>query len=408
MKTKPLTLLLILVLTLPLFITFSSPAKAATSSPPGLYVGVDVAYGSVPATEQLIDNISSYTNIFVLGCVGNYNLTRLTVLCQYLYDKDMSFIVFSNDDRYPSKQWLQNAPAQWGDKFVGIYYLDEEGGRQLDQQDYPPVTNAANYSDAAAQFDSVISYWLRGPHSITQSFDYPTQYPLFESDYGLYWNDYQAGYDTVFAEFGANYSRQVNVALCRGAAEAYGKDWGVMITWTYRQPPYIESGANLYNDMVLAYQNGAKYILIFDSNQDYSQNILQQDQLNAMQEFWQYAQDNPRTIIPVSSRTAYVLPEDWGYGFRGPDDTIWGLWRPDAVTSEICMNTSTLLQTYGMNLDIVYPDGPQSIQSEGYQNVFTWNNMPVTADNTTSSYHQPDNNRPAYISKQQPANRRFT
>jgi hypothetical protein len=261
---------------------------------------------------------------------------------------------------------------------LGIYYFDEEGGKQLDQQNYPAVLSADSYSEAANKYNNIINYWLRGNHSITQSFAYPSQYSLFTSDYALYWYDYKAGYDTVFAEFGANYSRQVNIALCRGAASAFGKDWGVMITWTYRQPPYIESGSDLYYDMVLAYQNGAKYILIFDSNQDYSQSILQQDQLNAMQQFWQYAQNNPRTISPVSSRTAYVLPEDYAYGFRGPNDRIWGLWGPDAITTDICMNVSSLLEKYDINLDIVYPDGPQTIQSMGYQNIYSWNDKILT------------------------------
>ena len=71
-----------------------------------------------------------------------------------------------------------------------------------------------------------------------------------------------------------NYSRQLNIDLCRGAATVQNKDWGVMITWTYTQPPYMESRTQLYNDMVLAYENGAKYIIIFDSNENYTQNVL--------------------------------------------------------------------------------------------------------------------------------------
>ena len=233
------------------------------------------------------------------------------------------------------------------------------------------------------QFNTSINFWLRGQFSITKSFAYPTQYKLFSSDYALYWYDYQAGYDTIFAEFGANYSRQLNIAECRGAATALGKDWGVMVTWTYRQPPYIESGPELYNDMVLAYQNGAKYILIFDSNEGYSQSILQQGQLDAMKQFWQYVQNNPRTISPVSDRTAYVLPQDYAYGFRGPNDRIWGLWGPDAITTDISMNVSLLLQKYGENLDIVYPDGPKNIQSLGYQNVYYWNETKPISNGTS-------------------------
>ena len=92
-----------------------------------------------------------------------------------------------------------------------------------------------------------------------------------------------------------------------------------------------------------------------------------------MKQFWQYAQANPRTTIPVSDRTAYVLPEDYAYGFRGPQDKIWGLWQADSLTLNISMSVATLMQTCGNNLDIVYPDGPQSVESAGYHNVVYWN-----------------------------------
>lgn len=62
----------------------------------------------------------------------------------------------------------------------------------------------------------------------------------------------------------------MNVALCRGAATVQNKDWGVIITWTYNNPPYIESGEELYNDLIYAYKNGAKYVAVFDSNENYS------------------------------------------------------------------------------------------------------------------------------------------
>jgi len=371
MNFKLVTIMLILAVVLPLFLNFGLPAQAVSASAPGLYVGVDIAYESVSASEQLIDKVSAYTNIVVLGCTGFYNTTRLTVLSDYVYSKGMSFMIYSDTRKYPGSQWLANADVKYGDKLLGIYWFDEEGGKQLDQQNYPAVTSAQNYSDAASKFVKVINNWVDGRYSIRQTFPNSSQYQLFTSDYALYWYDYQAGYDTVFAEFGANYSRQINVALCRGAATAMGGDWGVMITWTYRQPPYLESGPELYNDMIYAYQNGAKYILIFDSNEGYSQSILTDEQghFDAMKQFWQYVQDNPRTITSASDRTAYVLPQYYAYGFRGPNDSIWGLWGPDSITGQICSNVSNLLQTYGNNLDIIYPDANQTIESIGYKNV---------------------------------------
>ena len=143
MKLKQPTVLLILLLILPLFLNCSLTAKAATTqTSPSLYFGVDVAFGSIAATEQLIDNVSSYTNFFVIGCTGNYNVTRLTIISQYVYDKGLSFIVYTDNPRYPSSQWLEDAKNNYGNSFLGIYYYDEPGGKQLDQHNYPIVTAA--------------------------------------------------------------------------------------------------------------------------------------------------------------------------------------------------------------------------------------------------------------------------
>ena len=120
MKLKQPTVLLILLLILPLFLNCSLTAKAAaTQTSPSLYFGVDVAFGSIAATEQLIDNISSYTNFFVIGCTENYNETRLTIISQYIYNKGLTFIVYSDNSRYPSRQWLATAKSNVGQQFPG-------------------------------------------------------------------------------------------------------------------------------------------------------------------------------------------------------------------------------------------------------------------------------------------------
>jgi hypothetical protein len=64
---------------------------------------------------------------------------------------------------------------------------------------------------------------------------------------------------------------------------------------------------------------------------------------------------------------------DYAYGFRGPSDRIWGLWNRDSLTDSICRNVSKLMQEYGYNLDIVYPNGTYPVESLGYRNVFYWN-----------------------------------
>ena len=146
---------------------------------------------------------------------------------------------------------------------------------------------------------------------------------LFTSDYGLYWFDYELGYDTVFAQFGWNNSRPLQIALLRGAAEAQNKNWGAIITWTYNQTPYLESGPQMYNDMVLAYDSGATYIAVYDSSQNYTSTTLTQDDFNALKKFWNYVQQNPDKHGSLKADTAVVLPQDYGFGFRSPDDSVW-------------------------------------------------------------------------------------
>jgi hypothetical protein len=203
--------------------------------------------------------------------------------------------------------------------------------------------------------------------------------PIFTSDYALYWFDYKAGFSTVFAEFGWNYSQTLNVALCRGAATLQNKDWGVMMAWKYTTPPYLESGKDLLTDMIWAYQSGAKYIVVFDSNEDWTQDILGQDQLNAMQMFWEYTQSNPRAYNPPSLRTAYVLPQNYAYGFRGPKDKIWGLWEADSTAYDLSISVNIMLTNYGSNLDMVYEDGIQAGTSNGYGNIIYWNDPSAVA-----------------------------
>ena len=146
-----------------------------------------------------------------------------------------------------------------------------------------------------------------------------------------------------------------------------------MVTWTYTNPPYIESGAELYTDLVYAYDNGAKYILVFDTNEDYTRGILQDEHLDALKLFWQYATDNPRRLEPPKDRVAYVLPKDYAYGFRGPNDKIWGLWEADELSLKISTNLGLMLDEYGTKLDIIYENGLEPNSLCNYGKLIFWN-----------------------------------
>jgi hypothetical protein len=370
MKFKGLGLLFVCLLIIQLVALheLNVSLAAGTGQLPDIYVGVDVAYANLTENKNLIDKVSAYTNLFIIGSSEiAYNEENLNEIAQYLFERNMSFIVYSDDARKISAEWFELAKTQWGNQFLGLYVWDEPGGKIVDRAyDWWGVYGASSYEEAEKQYVNLVSRYLS---SFSRN---AGTTPFFTSDYALYWYDYEAGYSTIFAEFGWNYSRQINTALCRGAAMVNNKDWGVMITWTYTVPPYIESGPELYNDMVLAYESGAKYIVVFDSNEDWTAGILQSEHFEAMEQFWQYVQNNPRKITQASERVAYVLPDYYAYGFRGPDDKIWGIWEADSIAYDLSMGVGFMLQQYGDNLDIVHENG-QPANSYGYSAVVYWN-----------------------------------
>jgi hypothetical protein len=293
--------------------------------------------------------------------------------CDYITSQDLHFIVlFTNTSQYSGwqnytpAQWAADAKVKYGDKFLAVYRWDEPGGDQIDSSRYKEVHSAANYADAAQQYADVLSPEIDYYHNAGVN--------VLTADYSLYYFDYKAGYDTVLAEFGWNNSRQQQIALARGAAQQYNRTWGAMITWTYSEEPYIESGSKLVDDLVLAYNNGAKYAFVFNypkvENAKYG--LLSDEHLSAMKQFWNYT----GTYNPTSktAQTAYVLPEDYGFGFRSSTDTIWGLWNSDGLAHGIYSEVNMLIQQKGAGFDILY-DNPSLVRdSKGhYTELIYWN-----------------------------------
>ena len=314
----------------------------------------------------------------MIGSTGiTLNITKLNEACQYIYESGLYFMIFFHlNEDVPQSQWIKEARQRWGDHFVGLYAYDEAGGHQLDQdRPYMLVEEADNYTDAANKFVEELGKHLM---NITDYPVYAGDLPLFTSDYALYWFDYQAGYDVVFSEFGWNHSRPLNVALNRGAARMQNKDWGIIITWTYRNAPYIESADELYHDMVFAYLNGAKYLVVFNrpmaSEEASEYGILTEEHLDAMKRFWRYTQTSlQRPLIhdPVSTQTAYVLPKDYGWGFRG-SEKVWGLWA-DELSIKIGTDLVYLLNTHHIGLDIIYNDPKYYNEIGTYSKLYFWN-----------------------------------
>jgi len=136
---------------------------------------------------------------------------------------------------------------------------------------------------------------------------------------------------------------------------------------TENQPPDVFFGVDV------AYENGAKYILVFDSNKNYTQGTLDEKHLAALKQFWQFVQNNPRENSSISDKVAYVLPKDYGYGFRGPSDKIWGLWEADDLAEKICTSLGSLMEEYGTKLDIIYDEELEPNSTYGYSKLFFWN-----------------------------------
>ena len=91
----------------------------------------------------------------------------------------------------------------------------------------------------------------------------------------------------MFTELGWNASVAEQIALVKGAARMQNKDWGAMITWKYDSLPYLDEGYQIYNQMMAAYQAGAKFITVFNyPYQDGNYGTLGNDQFFYLYRFW--------------------------------------------------------------------------------------------------------------------------
>ena len=358
--------------------------------PEGFFFGVSYGLQTVHEAKLLIDKVKGYTNFFI---VNNWDIstneTALNEICDYAADSGLSFIVFFDfislsEHGYPwHADWVITAKDRWEDKFLGIYIYEETAGKQIDTGLFDEFHMA---SERARMYENVTTYSQAAEVFVTElplSWDFHylqnSNIPRFVSDYALYWFDYLAGYDTVFAELGFGLNINQNIGLCRGAARAQNKDWGTIIVWKSRNPEdetmgIYKTGPEMLQDMLISYEAGANYIVIFDFPrypEDNPYGILTEEHFTAMQQFWQHVCEHPEDYGKTVGQVAFVLPKDYGWGMRSENDKIWGLWSADELSPVIWKNMSKLIEKYGIQLDIVYDDPRFSYET--YSEVIFYN-----------------------------------
>jgi hypothetical protein len=405
MKRLHVLALLLAIVVLASSATLLVQYTQSSNDPPQVYVGVAFGGTTVEQAKLLIDRTKTYTNLFILDCGINaisVNQSAVEEICDYATSAGLNIIVNLGTGTTENWQWqlqfLNQSKDRYGDKFLGAYYDDETCGIPFDYNwtaywsEYNSGRNAtfprarlapiyeklqtANTTGTQPQDYTLEAQWynqLIGGNPVRTILN-NNNITTYTSDYLLWWYDYLAGYDTLFAQVGWNMSLNLEIAQIRGAATLQNKDWGAIITWKYDQPPYLDNGDAIYNQMVTAYNAGAKYIALFDYPYNVTGNNLgaMTDQhFEALERFWNQILTKTPPTSP-HAQAALVLPKDYGFGMRRVDDKIWGFWSPDSLSQPIWNTSQRLLDQYGLGLDIVYDDPAYPLRSN-YSQVYFWN-----------------------------------
>lgn len=418
----PITLITLIVLSAVLLqLNLSQKITMINNNP---YVGIAFCGNTTAEAKTQIDRTKTYTNLFILDIgrsVLSRNETGVMEICDYAvangqsvivnlginspYDNDITTWFWEQDMATVKQNWTQ----RWGDKFLGVYYNDEPGGIQLDgewaiwYEWFGEHLDEIDHSAATAMYQiylKMLSYVDNG----TKPIDYNMEadffinevivkdpgmqnltaagIPIFTSDYCLYWWDYLGGYDVMFAELGWNASVAQQIAQVKGAARLMDKEWGAMITWKYYDVPFLDTGEKIYSQMLSAYQAGAKYIVIFNYAKDDEGNTaaaMIDEHYLALERLWKDIHSKPYNDLS-NPEAALVLPNNYGWGMRDHDDSIWGFWNTDEKTEQIAIIMGKLLARYGASLDIVFEDEAYPVSKSDYKVVYYWNQtLPATS-----------------------------
>jgi hypothetical protein len=399
-------ILILLMATASFLVTYSITNNKAVDTSP-FYVGVTFCGNSTAEAKLLIDKVKDYTNLFVLQSwpISN-NETATTEICDYAVASGLNIIVNLGVNRTYSRvwtwqfPWLASAKQRYGDQFIGAYYDDEPAGIQLDFNWFNFFLNYSTFFEGSPQASPLHQIFAdledeMANVSRPEPKNYDTEaewfHMLFEnneglsslknaeiktftSDYLLYWFDYLGGYDCMLAQFGWNNSYVQEIALVRGAAKMQNKTWGTIITWKCDAPPYLDSGEEIYNQMHAAYEAGAEYVIIFNYPQIEGNpyGTLTDEHFEALEKLWNEVKWNPRKASESQAKAALVLTKNYGWGMRHPEDWIWGFWGPDEKSPQIWDISRKLLSQCGTDLDIIYDD-PEFPVAGKYSLIYYWN-----------------------------------
>jgi hypothetical protein len=311
---------------------------------------------------------------------GNGTIDVSTVITYYpngsiTVEDTFTRIIYENDSQFQTH--IFPGITMHSENIGRDFYTMENGsGRISKVEPYEAVQsrNPIPNCDAAAEvfvnknqhtLDSLVNQWQLGNRS----------FPIFTSDYALYWWDYQSGYDMILAQLGWNNSVTQEIGLVRGAANLQAKPWGTIITWTYKQPPYLTNGTEIYNQMCASYESGAEYVIIFNYAEDMEgpYGTLKDEHFDALQRFWNDVVQNPWVAHGgVKAEAAFVLPKNYGWGLRRVDDSVWGLWEPNATAQQAWLLLQDAVAKHGLRLDIVFDDSAYPVAGK-YGQIYYWN-----------------------------------
>jgi hypothetical protein len=388
-KIAVYTVALVIVLLTPFFVYSYLEQSHGKGPASPFYVGVMYCGDTTDGAKLMIDRVKGYTNLFLQSNSDVVdNETALNQVCDYASSAGLRFIVnlgtatqWVNGSMQIKwtwqPQWLETAKQKWGAEFLGVYYFDEPGGTFIDAGWKNATKSEILDYDTTATFFKWLFMNDYGINFLKQN-----NITIFTSDYSLYWFDNEAGFDVVLGEFIANNNGTQTTAMVRGAANMQNKDWGITVTWSNSTPPppYLGPAGEIYDQMLTAYKSGAKYELIFDyptypDGNPYG--ILNSTYFNMFEKFWKDIHSMPsETQGMLKPETALVLPHNYGWGMRNPDDKIWGAWgpkdKPPVISPQIWNISRILLSQHSYSLDIIYDDNLYPIGNK-YTKVYYWN-----------------------------------